>query len=298
MADYEMYNEQSIQRFWEESSKYILAVHCTIIGVLVALTNAPFVLLLALKKKARTPTIINIAAADLVALLCLPLHCIHHFDDEWTLSPTMCTAYLILRDIPAAVQSFSCLMLSVVNYKKVNNRPSSSHTTSTYLTEVNISNQFPAFIQISVVWFSAIFVSVLLAASSEESCSLHINYKLISEDSSTIYLTRIRRLVFSVIPISITLIFLMLAVFLKSIAPIRIRAKNHEQHLLLGFVLLLVINNISGYIVRLGALSLYPQVAKMLMDYSMFFPTYMTAFMLPLLVCYTAPHVRRHFSTN
>jgi hypothetical protein len=298
MADDAMYHEESVQRFWKETSNYDLPMHSVVIGVLTALTNVPFMLVLALNKKARTPTRINIAAAGLVALLCLPVHYTQHFDDEWTLGPTMCTAFLILRDIPAALQSFSCLMLSIVNYKKVNNRPSSSHTTSTYLKEVNISNQISAFLQISMVWFMAIFVAVLIAAFSEETCSVHLNYKLIFEESSTIHLIRIRYLVFGIVPISITVFFLLLAAFLKSITPYNIRAKNHEQYLLLGFVLLLAINNILGHIMRLGTLSLYPQVAKIFMDYSMFFPTYVTAFMLPLLVFYTAPSVKHQFSST
>jgi heme/copper-type cytochrome/quinol oxidase subunit 4 len=293
-----MYHEESIQLFWADSSKHDLPMHWVLIGVLTALTNAPFVLILALNKKARTPTLINIAAADLVALLCLPLHYTHHFDDEWTLGPTMCTAFLILRDISAAVQSFSCLMLSVVNYKKVNNRVSSAHTTSTYLKKVNISRQIPGFLQIFVVWFLAIFVSILLAALPEETCSVHLNNKLIFEESSTIHLIRIRCLVFSIVPISITLIFLLLAAFLKSITPNNIRVKNHEQYLLLGFVLLLVINKVSGHIVLLRTLSLYPQVAKMFIDYSLHFPTYATAFMLPFLVYYTGPKARLHFNST
>jgi hypothetical protein len=293
-----MYHEESVQRFWEDGSKYDHPVHWVVIGVLMALTNVPFVLILALKKNARTPTHINIAAADLVALLCLPLHYTHHFYDEWTLGPTMCTAFLILRDISAAAQSFSCLMLSIVNYKKVNNRTSSSYTTSTYLKVVNISSQIPAFLQISVVWCSAIFVSVLLATLSEKTCSVQLDYKFIFEESSANHLIRIRCLVFSIFPVSITLIFLFLAKFRKPITPNYIRSKYHEKYLLLGFVLLLVINNISGNMVYLSTLLMYPQVAKIFVDYSVFFPTYMTAFMLPLLVYYTAPNVRHHFNST
>jgi heme/copper-type cytochrome/quinol oxidase subunit 4 len=292
-----MYHDESAQRFWKESNKNDLPVNWVVLGVLTALTNVPFVLILVRSKKARTPTVINIAAADLVALLCLPLHYTHHFDNEWTLGPTMCNAFLILRDISAAVQSFSCLMLSIVNYKKVKNRPSNSYT-STYLKAVNISNQIPGFLQISVVWFSAIFVSVLFAALSQETCSVHVSYKLIFEESSKKQLIRIWCLVFSIVPISITLIFLFLAAFLKSITPNNIRAKNHEQYLLLGFVILLVINNISGHIVCLGTISLYPQVAKTFVDYTLYFPMHVTALMLPLLVYYTEPNVRHYFNST
>jgi hypothetical protein len=290
-----MYQEESEQHFWESSSKYDVPVHWGLVGALTALTNVPLALILTLNKKARTPSLINIAAAALVALLCFPLHYTHHFEDEWILGPTMCTVFLILRDISAAVQSFSCLMLSIVNYKKVNNRTSSSHTTSAYPKEANISNQIPAFLQISVVWFSAIFVSILLAALSEESCSVHLNYKHKFEESSTKYLIRVRCLIFSIGPTSITVIFLLLAAFRMSIKPNYVREKNHELYLLLGFVLLLVINNISWHMLCLDTLSLYSQVAKMFVDFSLFFPTYMTALMLPLLVYSAVPNVRRHF---
>jgi hypothetical protein len=122
---------------------------------------------------------------------------------------------------------------------------------------------------------------------------VHLNHEHIFEESSTKYLIRIRCIIFSIGPTSITLIFLLLAAIRKSITPHNVREKYHELYLLLGFVLLLVINNISWHILCLDTLSLYPQVTKMFLDYSLFFPTYMTAFMLPLLVYYFVPIVRR-----
>lgn len=81
--------------------------------------------------EARTQTLINIAAADLITVLYLPLNYSHHFDNGWPLGPIMCTAFLIL----------SCGSEFLVrNAQHREESPSSSRTTSTDHEHVIVTN--------------------------------------------------------------------------------------------------------------------------------------------------------------
>jgi hypothetical protein len=296
----QMWDDEDLgEQVWAQGSTHDVLSSWVIIAVLSALTNAVLLAILILNKDTRTPSLINIVAGDLIAVLCLPFNVIHHFLDDWPLGSVMCSAFLILRDVSAAVQSFSFVMISLLNFVKVNEslrsmEPDLETKASDVL--VRSARQIPAFLQIFVVWFSAICCSSVLAVLSQDTCSVYFDYlREFEEDSVTKSAVTFRCLAFGIVPVAIITLFLVMAACRKSVRPNNNRIKNHDGKLLLGFVIVFTVNNISGYTASLSVWSVYTPVTKIFIDYAMFFPVYLTTFYIPLLLYYTTPSVSSHF---
>jgi len=237
----------------------------------------------------------NLVAANTLAILCLPVHYFHQLCSGCGMGFPMRMAFWISRDLAAAVQIASVVVLSAVRFQNVRlhgdyvSLPTSAladHSTKTSaVRSIPTADRFIRDIPLFTIWTVAFCYSVPAAAASNTLCYLHGDD--VFEDMST-------RNVAVTLSIAPRLVLLFCAVFLHILtechrrnAAYGIQIVDDNGKLLSWLLVTLSINYVPLYCWMIHSWSQHRLLTRAAADAAMYFPLYSTASCIPVVVYFT-----------
>ena len=237
----------------------------------------------------------NLVAANTLAIFCIPVHYFHQLCSGCELELPIRMTFWISRDVAAAVQIFSVLVLSAVRFQNIRLRDKcvslSTYALADHITKTSVVRNIPTadrFIRdvpLSTVWTAAVCYSVPAAVVSNTLC--YVNIDDVFEDTSTIRVVITHSLAFRFIPLFCAVFLHILTEFQRRNSACRIQIVDDNGKLISWLLATVSINYVPLHGWMLHSWSQHRLLTRAVVDTAMYFPLYSTAFCIPVVVYFT-----------
>jgi len=237
----------------------------------------------------------NLVAANAVAILCLPVHYFHQLCSGCGMGFPMRMAFWISRDLAAAVQIASVVVLSAVRFQNVRlhgdyvSLPTSvmaDHRTKTSAVwSIPTADRFIHDIPLVTIWTVAFCYSVLAAVASNTLCHQHGDDVFEDMDTRSVALTF--SLALRLIPLFCAVLLHILTEFHRRNSAHGIQIVDDNGKLLSWLLVTLSINYVPLHCWIIHSWSQHRLLTRAAADAAMYFPLYSTACCIPVVVYFT-----------
>lgn len=245
--------------------------------------------------------LVNLVAANILAVLCIPVHYLHQFCRGCGLGLPMRTAFWVSRDLATGVQIFSVVVFSAVRLQNILLRgkcvslPTSVHADGSRKTsaggDIAAVRPFTRDIPVFTMWIVAACYSLPAAVTSNTLCYIHSDDAF--EDANTKRVAIFHSLAFRLIPLFCAVFLHILTIFKRRNSPYRIQIMDDSGKLLSWLIITVTINYIPLHGWLLHSWSQQTLLTTAAVDAAMYFPLYSTASCIPVVVYFTTATPRR-----
>lgn len=237
----------------------------------------------------------GLVAANILAILCLPVHYFHQLCVGCGMALPMRMAFWISRDLAAAVQIASVVVLSAVRFQNVRlhgdyvSLPTSvmadQSTKTSAVRSIPTADRFIRDIPIFTIWTAAFCFSVPAAVTLNTLCSLHDDD--VFEDMNTRNDALTLFLAFRLMPLFCAVLLHILTEFRRRNAAYGIQIVDDNGKLLSWLLVALFINYVPLHCWVIDSRSQSRLLTRASADTAMYFPLYSTACCIPVVVYFT-----------
>jgi hypothetical protein len=237
----------------------------------------------------------NLVAANTLAIICLPVHYFNQLSIGCGLGIPMRMAFWISRDLAAAVQIFSVVVLSVVRFQNLRSHGNyvslptyalEDHSTETSAVRNNsTADRSTSDVPLFTVWTAAVCYSVPAAVVSNALCYLHPTDMY--EDTITRHVAITHSLAFRLIPLCCAVLLHILTEFKRRNGAHMIQSVDDNGKMLSWLLATVFINYVPLHCWILYSWSQDALLTRAAVDVAMYFPLYSTASCIPVVVYFT-----------
>lgn len=237
----------------------------------------------------------SLVAANTLAILCLPVHYMHQLCGGCGEGLPMRMAFWISRDVAAAVQIFSVVVLSAVRFQNIRLRgnyvllPTSAfgdHSAKTSaVRNIGTAGRFIRDVPLFTIWTAAVCYSVPAAVASNTLCYIHGDD--VFEDPNTRSVAITVSLAFRLIPLFGAIFLHVLTEFHRRNAAYGIQTVDDNGKLLSWLLTAVCINYVPLHCWIIHSWSQHRLLTRAAADAAMYFPLYSTASCIPVVVYFT-----------
>jgi hypothetical protein len=261
--------------------------------LVAAIGNADLLVTLIKQRDIRNTCLINLAAGNFLAVICLPTNYIYQFHNGCGLQFPTYTAFWILRDIASGVQIFSVAVFSALRLWDLQSpRHYESVSTSTCAGRIaegsgvaTIGHDIHRIITVSsqtfAIWIMAICYSLPGAITSDTPYSYYVQSGDTFEDAITQLRVIFHTLSFCITPLVLTIFFYLLREFGRCNTPEKMEMKD-EGKLLFWLICTVTINHVPLHSWLVYSWSRHRVVTMAVVDFATYFPLYSTASWIPV----------------
>lgn len=263
--------------------------------VIAAIGNSDLLVNIKSHHQTKQRFLTNLFAANMLAILCLPVHYFHQLCSGCGMGLPMRMAFWISRDLAVAVQIASVVVLSAVRFKNVRLRgdyvslPTSAladHSTKTSaVRSIPTADRFIRDIPLVTIWTVAFCYSVLAAVASNTLCHQHGDD--VFEDMKTISAALALSVAFRLIPLFCAVLLHILTEFHRCNAVYGIQIVDDSGKFLSWLLVTLSINYVPLHCWIIHSWSQNRLLTRAAADSAMYFPLYSTACCIPVVVYFT-----------
>jgi hypothetical protein len=237
----------------------------------------------------------SLVAANTLSILCLPVHYFHQLCGGCGMGLLMRMAFWISRDLAAAVQIFSVVVLSAVRFQNVRLRdnyvslPTSAladHSTKTSaVRNIPTADRFTRDVPLFTIWAAALCYSVPAAVSSNTLCYIHSDD--VFEDTNTISAAITLSVASRLVPLFCAIFLHLLTELHRRDAACRIQTVDDNGKLLSWLLATVFINYVPIHCWIIHSWSQHRLLTRAVADAAMYFPLYSTASCIPVVAYFT-----------
>ena len=203
--------------------------------------------------------------------------------------------FWVSRDLAAAVQIFSVVVLSAVRFQNIRLRdnyvslPTSAladHSTKTSTARnVATAGRFIGDVPLIAIWTAAVCYSMPAAVASNTLCYIHSDDVFVDANTGSVAITF--SLAFRIMPLFCAVFLHILTEFHRRNAAYRIQTVDDNGKLLSWLLAAVCINYVPVHCWIIHAWSQHTLLTRAAADAAMYFPLYSTASCIPVVVYFT-----------
>lgn len=227
----------------------------------------------------------NLVAANLLAVLCIPIHYSHPFCRGCGLGLPLRMAFWISRDLATGVQIFSLVVLSAVRFQNILLRDNCVSLARSVCADPPAVHRFSRDVPIFAIWTVAACYSVSAAVAANTLCYVHSDD--VFEDTNTKRVVIFHSLAFRLIPLFCAVFLHILTEFQRPNPPFRTQIMDDNGKLISWLITTVAINYIPLHAWILHSWSRQTLLTAAAVDAAMYLPLYSTASCIPVVVYFT-----------